>query len=96
LIAGEAVSAAREPHGFSVQRATGEVLRSAGLVPAFGISDELPAIPGLAERWGTSVLQCPYCHGFEFSGHRLGVLYVSPRSLHQAMLLADWGQPRCI
>jgi thioredoxin reductase len=67
------------------------VLDSASLVLAFGISDELPAIPGLAERWGRSVLHCPYCHGFEFSGQRLGVLNVSPMSIHQAMLIAEWG-----
>ena len=91
FIAREAVHAARKAEGFSVTLATGEVLPSARLVLAFGISDELPAIPGLAERWGTSVLHCPYCHGFEFSGQRLGVLYVSPRSLHQAMLIAHWG-----
>ena len=91
FIAGKAMSAAREPDGFSVELATGEVLESARLVLAFGISDELPAIPGLAERWGRSVLHCPYCHGFEFSGMRLGVLYVSPLSVHQAMLIADWG-----
>ncbi len=91
FIEGKAVSAARELDGFSVKLATGDVLESARLVLAFGISDELPAIPGLAERWGTSVLHCPYCHGFEFSGQRLGVLHVSPRSIHQAMLIAEWG-----
>lgn len=91
VIAGEAISAAREPDGFLVKLATGEVLESARLVLAFGISDELPAIPGLAERWGKSVLHCPYCHGFEFSGKRMGVLYISARSIHQAMLIADWG-----
>jgi thioredoxin reductase len=91
LIAGEARSAEREPDGFSVTLATGDVLESARLVLAFGISDDLPAIPGLAERWGTSVLHCPYCHGFEFSGQRLGVLHLSPRSIQQAMLIADWG-----
>jgi thioredoxin reductase len=37
------------------------------------------------------VLHCPYCHGFEFSGQRLGVLNVSPMSIHQAMLIAEWG-----
>ncbi len=91
FIEGEALSAAREPDGFSVKLTTGEMLESSRLVLAFGISDELPAIPGLAERWGTSVLHCPYCHGFEFSGQRLGVLHVSPRSIHQAMLIAEWG-----
>ena len=91
FIAGEAVSVAREPDGFSVKLATGDVLESTTLVLAFGISDELPAIPGLTERWGRSVLHCPYCHGYEFSGQRLGVLHVSPMSLHQAMLIAEWG-----
>ena len=91
FIEAEAVSAARDSNGFSVRLATGEALESRRLVLAFGISDELPAIPGLAERWGRSVLHCPYCHGYEFSGRRLGVLNVSARSVHQAMLIAEWG-----
>jgi thioredoxin reductase len=91
FVQGEAVGAAKEPDGFSVTLATGEVLEGAKLVLAFGISDELPAIPGVAERWGRSVIHCPYCHGYEFSGRRLGVLNVSPMSLHQAMLIAEWG-----
>ena len=91
FIEGEAVSAAREKDRFSVKLASGDVRESTTLVLAFGISDELPAIPGLTERWGRSVLHCPYCHGFEFSGQRLGVLHVSPMSFHQAMLIAEWG-----
>lgn len=91
FIDGEATTAVKTADGFSLTLATGEALDSARLVLAFGISDELPAIPGLAERWGKSVLHCPYCHGFEFSGRRLGVLHVSPLSLHQARLIAEWG-----
>lgn len=91
FIEGHAVSAANAPDGFCVTLATGEALEGARLVLAFGISDELPAVPGLAERWGRSVLHCPYCHGYEFSGQRLGVLHVSPMSIHQAMLIAEWG-----
>lgn len=91
FIDGEATSAAIEPDGFAVKLATGEELEAARLVLAFGISDELPEVPGLAERWGKSVLHCPYCHGFEFSGQRLGVLNLSPMSIHQAMLIAEWG-----
>jgi thioredoxin reductase len=91
FIDGQAIRAAREPDGFSVTLETGDVLETSRLVLAFGISDELPAIPGLAERWGKSVLHCPYCHGFEFSGRQLGVLNVSPMSVHQAMLIAEWG-----
>lgn len=91
FVDGEAAAAARAADGFSVTLASGEVLESARLVLAFGVSDELPAIPGLAERWGRSVLHCPYCHGYEFSERRLGVLNVTPMSVQQAMLIAEWG-----
>jgi thioredoxin reductase len=91
FIDGEAITAAKTPDGFSVRLATGDTMESVRLVLAFGISDELPKIPGLAERWGSSVLHCPYCHGYEFSGQRLGVLQMSPRSIHQAMLISEWG-----
>ncbi len=47
--------------------------------------------PGLQERWGKTVLHCPYCHGFEFSDRQLGVLYRMPMSVHQAVLVAEWG-----
>ncbi|HEX4916153.1 MAG TPA: NAD(P)/FAD-dependent oxidoreductase [Vicinamibacterales bacterium] len=89
--AGEAVGARPDGDGFSISLRGGDAVAASRIVLAFGIADELPAIPGLAERWGKSVLHCPYCHGFEFSGQRLGVLSLSPRSVHQAMLISEWG-----
>lgn len=91
FVDGAATAATTTPDGFSVTVATGDVLESVRLVLAFGITDELPGIPGLVERWGSSVLHCPYCHGYEFSGQRLGVLHSSPKSIHQAMLVSEWG-----
>lgn len=91
FVNGRAASATREPDGFRITLDSGESIEGRTLVLAFGISDELPDIPGLAERWGQSVIHCPYCHGYEFSGQRLGVLSVSPMSVHQAMLIAEWG-----
>jgi len=87
----KATRASGQPDGFSVELETGETLAGRRLVLAFGISDELPDVPGIAERWGNSVIHCPYCHGYEFSNQRLGVLYSSEKSLHQAMLIAEWG-----
>lgn len=90
-VRGEAVSAERRNEGFAVTLGSGEVLSAGKLILAFGINDVLPDIPGLAERWGKSVIHCPYCHGYEFAGQRLGVLGMSPNSLHQAMLIPEWG-----
>lgn len=88
---GVATSAAGVAGGFEVELATGVTLEAARLVLAFGISDVLPEIPGVAGRWGKSLLHCPYCHGFEYGGRRLGVLQTMPMSAHQALLIADWG-----
>ena len=77
--------------GFSVTPATGKTLTAQRLVLAYGMSDDLPAIPGLAERWGKTVAQCPYCHGYEFGGRRLGILYHSPLSVHHATIVGEWG-----
>ncbi len=91
LVVGEARTARPHGDGFAVTLASGAQLTADRLVLAFGLSDELPGLPGLAERWGHSVIICPYCHGFEFSGQRLGVLAMTPMSAHQAMLVAEWG-----
>lgn len=91
FISGEVLRAQRAERGFDVELANGDRLEGKKLVLAYGISDQLPAIDGLRERWGKTVLHCPYCHGYEFRGQRLGVLAVMPMSPHQARLLTDWG-----
>lgn len=91
FIADAAVGGARLEGGFSVTLSGGGTVTGRTLLLAFGISDTLPRVPGLAERWGRSVIHCPYCHGYEFSGQRLGVLGLSPMSHHQALLVAEWG-----
>lgn len=55
-----------------------------------GVVDHLPEIPGILERWGKTVNQCPYCHGYELAGGTWGVLYTGEASLHQAKLMQDW------
>jgi thioredoxin reductase len=91
LIEGEASAARIIPDGFSVTLATGEEITARKLILAFGLRDTLPDIVGLPERWGATVLHCPYCHGIEFSDEPLGVLYRMPMSVHQANLIAEWG-----
>jgi thioredoxin reductase len=76
---------------FLVTLDTGVALTSLKLVLAFGVDDILPDLPGVRERWGKSVLACPYCHGYEFADRQLGVLYAGPMSTLHAMLITDWG-----
>ncbi|WP_374675465.1 NAD(P)/FAD-dependent oxidoreductase [Ideonella sp.] len=62
------------------------------VILALGVADALPAIPGLAERWGSSVFHCPYCHGFELQRGAVAVIATGPLAVHQAQLLTEWGQ----
>jgi thioredoxin reductase len=76
---------------FVVGDADGRAYRGRKLLLAGGVTDTLPDVPGLAERWGTSVLHCPYCHGYEIGGGAIGVLASGPTAAHHAALIADWG-----
>ncbi|MFT3660240.1 MAG: bifunctional NAD(P)/FAD-dependent oxidoreductase/class I SAM-dependent methyltransferase [Gordonia sp. (in: high G+C Gram-positive bacteria)] len=76
--------------GLTVTLTDGTVLSTRAVVVASGATDELPAIPGLAEQWGAGVMHCPYCHGWEVRNRPLAVVGVSPFSLHQAELIRQW------
>lgn len=91
ILDGEAVQARADGDAFRITLAGGAELTASKLILAFGLRDVLPDIPGLQERWGKTVLHCPYCHGFEFSDRALGVLYRTPMSVHHALLIAEWG-----
>lgn len=91
MIEGEASEARALREGFAVSLSSGEEISARKAILAFGLRDILEPIPGLQERWGKTVLHCPYCHGFEFSDRPLGVLFRTPMSAHQACLVTEWG-----
>ncbi|MFZ5547746.1 MAG: NAD(P)/FAD-dependent oxidoreductase [Pseudomonadota bacterium] len=90
-VAGEVEHARPIEGGFGLRLKHGPVHRARRLILAGGVRDELPALPGLAERWGRSVFHCPYCHGYELQHGPVGVLATSEMSAHQALMLPDWG-----
>jgi thioredoxin reductase len=78
--------------GFLVRAAGGE-FRSRRVILATGVLDELPPIPGVAERWGRSVFFCPYCDGYELQRGRIGVLASGAAPAHLAVLVSEWSAP---
>lgn len=86
LVAARAESAVRDGAGFRVTLDDGRVVRGRRLLVTPGLVDELPEIPGLAERWGRDVAHCPYCHGWELRDQRIGVIANGPLSVHQAKM----------
>lgn len=85
------VKASGSRDAFKVERVAGEIIGARRLLLATGVSDTIPDIEGIPERWGTSVFHCPYCHGYELDQGRIGVIAASAMSIHQAQLLAEWG-----
>ncbi|MFD7292261.1 NAD(P)/FAD-dependent oxidoreductase [Streptomyces sp. NPDC059897] len=83
---------AAEPDGsgeFEVTLADGGRVHARRLIIATGLVDELPDIPGLAERWGNDVIHCPFCHGYEVRDEPIGVLYRKATGIHQALLFSS-------
>ena len=91
-IEGTAAAVEGQRDGFTVTGDDGQVHQARRILLATGVSDRLPPIEGLAERWGRSAFHCPYCHGYELEEGPIGVIGVGPTSLHQAELLTEWGE----
>ena len=79
--------------GHFIFRVGEERVVAARLVLAIGVRDELPAVEGLAERWGRSIFHCPYCHGYELEAGPIGIIASSEVAHHHAIMLPDWGTP---
>ncbi|WP_262059612.1 NAD(P)/FAD-dependent oxidoreductase [Streptomyces sp. STR69] len=78
--------------GFAVTLAGGRTVRARRIVIATGLKDELPTVPGVAERFGRDVIHCPYCHGWEVRDQAFGVLATTPMSVHQALMVSQWSK----
>ncbi|WP_422758140.1 NAD(P)/FAD-dependent oxidoreductase [Paenarthrobacter sp. C1] len=97
FIAGVAV-AARSTAGaeegaelsFDVELADGRTVKARRILVTTGLTDVLPDIDGIRERWGRDVLHCPYCHGWEVRNKAIGILGSVPMALHQTMLFRQW------
>jgi thioredoxin reductase len=90
IISGEAATARRRDDGFEVITAGAEVVLARRLLVSTGLADELPGVPGVRELWGSHVVHCPYCHGWEIAGQATGVLGSGPMAVHQALLFRQW------
>ena len=91
-LGGRAKAVEGQSDAFMVSTADGQTFRSRRILFATGVSDQLPQITGIAERWGRTIFHCPYCHGYELNQGRIGVIATGPMSVHQAELLTDWGE----
>jgi thioredoxin reductase len=84
-----AVNGTKTHSGFEITFQSGRRVSGAKLVFATGIKDQLSDIPGFLECWGTSVVHCPYCHGYEYRERKTAVLGNGEVAMHYALLVGN-------
>jgi thioredoxin reductase len=75
---------------FCVVTDDNESLKARRLILSYGVVDQMPDVPGFAEGWGTSIVPCPYCDGFEVAGQHWGLVWSGPQSQNYVRLYHDW------
>jgi thioredoxin reductase len=91
LLQDEVVHGARaDDESFVVTLSGGRSERARTMVLAPGVDYRYPQLPGLQERWGGAVFHCPFCHGWEVRGSRMGVLATGAVGVHGALNLRAW------
>ena len=59
---------------------------------ATGLTDHLPDIPGMREKYGKSVHHCPYCDGWESRNKALGAYGKGSDAVGLSLSLKTWSQ----
>lgn len=87
---GLAISGRRVEDGFEIVIDSGERFFAGRLIFATGIRDLTPAIDGVSECWGISVIHCPYCHGYEVRHEKTGILANGDDGFEMSTLISNW------
>ena len=90
VVRSHVVEARSADDGIRVRLADGSEIAAAYGVVGTGVRDVLPPIPGLAERWGRSAFNCPFCDGWEHRDRPVAVIDAAPGAEHLAELLRSW------
>ena len=87
----EVTAATRNVDGhFSVTLGKRRRVRSRKLLIATGVFDHLPTLDGIEQFFGTSVFQCPYCHGWEMRDAAIAVYGKRRRGFEMARAMTAW------
>lgn len=84
---GIALKGRKVSEGLEITTNNGAVFKGKKVVFATGIKDQLPAIKGIEQCWGISVVHCPYCHGYEIRDKKTAIIANGNKAFHLASLV---------
>lgn len=87
---GEVLSGTSAGDRFLLKLDDGEQVVARRVLLATGMQYCPPDLPGLDALWGTSVFQCPFCHGWEMRDKRLATIATGEEAVHSALMLRGW------
>ena len=90
IVRSAVTSATSADRSVSMALADGTTVHGDAVVLATGVHDELPPVDGLADRWGKSVFNCPFCDGWEHRDQPVVVIDAAPGADHLATMLRSW------
>lgn len=79
-----------EDDEFVLSTQGGSSYRARRLLMTTGMVDLYPNIEGLKKYWGTSVINCPFCHGYEVRNQSWGIYVHRPEILAAAEIYHNW------
>lgn len=71
---GSVLSVDKAGSGFIAKLSSDQIFHFKKVILAYGVEDKYLSVPGYKELWGKSIFHCPYCHGFEVRGSKLGLI----------------------
>jgi len=87
---GLAIDVLPKENSFEVITQDNETFTTRKIIFSTGVTDTIPNIPGFAECWGTTILHCPYCHGYEAKGKKTAILGNGDMGYELAKVINHW------
>lgn len=87
---GLAINGTKTETGFEIITQSGEKFQAKKLIFATGVKDIMPNIQGFSDCWGISIIHCPYCHGYEYSNDKTGILANGDMAFEMGKLINNW------
>lgn len=86
---GRVLSVDRLENGFQAQLSSGSNVAVKKVILAYGIKDKIPPILGFNDLWGKAIFHCPFCHGFEVRGSKLGFIISNELAFHTLPMISS-------